>query len=313
MPTFDTPAPISALIEFGVGDLRVVASDRTDTVVEVRPTDPAKQSDVVAAEQTRVEFSNGTLLVKAPKGWRQYTFRGGNESIDVEIELPSGSHVQADAGVAAFRSQGRLGECRFKNGVGDIRLEQVAALQVKSGGGDITVDRATGHADVTTGSGAVRLGELDAGAVVKDSNGDIWLGQVSGELRVTAANGEISVDRAGSTVVAKTANGDVRLGEVARGTVVVQTASGSLEIGVRNGVAAWLDVKTQYGTVYNTLDTAEPPPPGAAIVEVRARTSFGDISVHRSGASQSPPGAAGDGPNGLGPNRPAPNGPEQAP
>src|SRR5437764_958604 len=40
MPTFDTPEPISVTVEFGVGDLRIVASDRTDTMVEVRPSDP---------------------------------------------------------------------------------------------------------------------------------------------------------------------------------------------------------------------------------------------------------------------------------
>ena len=28
MSTFDTPAPISALVELGVGELRVIASDR---------------------------------------------------------------------------------------------------------------------------------------------------------------------------------------------------------------------------------------------------------------------------------------------
>jgi DUF4097 and DUF4098 domain-containing protein YvlB len=284
MPTFNTPAPISALVELGVGDLRVVASERSDTVVQVRPTNPAKESDVTAAEQTRVEYANGNLLIKAPKGWRQYTFRGGNESVDVEIELPAGSRVQAEAGVAAFRCQGPLGDSRFKTGVGDIRLEQVGGLQARSGGGDITVDRATGHADITTGSGAVRVGAIDASAVIKDSNGDIWVGEVSGDLRASASNGEISVDRANSTVVAKTANGDVRLGEVAHGAVTAQTASGSLEIGVRNGVAAWLDLKTHYGTVYNSLETAGAPGPGDATVEVRARTAFGDITVRRSGA-----------------------------
>jgi DUF4097 and DUF4098 domain-containing protein YvlB len=283
MPTFSTPTPISAVIDLGVGDLRVIASDRADTIVEIRPSDPAKPADVAAAEQTRVECANGNLLVKAPRGWRQYAPRGGNESIDVEIQLPSGSLVQADAGVAAVRCQGRLGECRFKNGVGDIRLEQVGRLQVKTGSGDITVDRATGNADVTTGSGAVRLGAADASAVVKDSNGDVWLGDVGGDLRVTAANGEISVDRAGSTVVAKTSNGDVRLGEVVRGPVTVQTASGSLEIGIRDGVAAWLDLRTHFGTVYNSLDATEAPGAGQDTVEVRARTAFGDISVHRSG------------------------------
>ena len=70
MPTFDTPEPITLTLDVGMGDIQVVASDRTDTVVDVRPSDPAKKSDVTAAEQTRVEYANGRLLVQGPKGWR---------------------------------------------------------------------------------------------------------------------------------------------------------------------------------------------------------------------------------------------------
>ncbi len=51
MPTFDTPRPILVDLELGVGDVRITAGDRTDTTVEIRPTDPAKPSDVEAAEQ----------------------------------------------------------------------------------------------------------------------------------------------------------------------------------------------------------------------------------------------------------------------
>jgi len=58
MSTFDTPRPILVDLELGVGDVRVSAGERTDTTVEVRPSDPAKQSDVDAAAQTRVEYPN---------------------------------------------------------------------------------------------------------------------------------------------------------------------------------------------------------------------------------------------------------------
>ena len=86
-------------------------------------------------------------------------------------------------------------------------------------------------------------------------------------------------------VGAKTANGDVRVGEVARGAVVAQTAFGKVEIGVLDGVAAWLDLNTKFGRVQNDLGAAEQPAPGEEAVEVRARTSFGDITIHRSFAS----------------------------
>ncbi|HXP13717.1 MAG TPA: DUF4097 family beta strand repeat-containing protein, partial [Actinomycetes bacterium] len=224
MPTFDTPEPISVTVELGVGDLRIVASDRTDTTVEVRPSDAAKKADVTAAEHTLVEYAGGRLLIKAPRSWRQYTFRGGGESIDVQIELPAGSHLRGETGVAALRCQGALGECRYKTGAGDLQLDQAGAVQLRTGIGDITLEQADGDAEVTTGSGSVRINRIDGPAVVKNSNGDTWIGEITGNLRVNAANGRISVDRACETVAAKSANGDVRLGEVAHGTVLAETA-----------------------------------------------------------------------------------------
>jgi hypothetical protein len=281
MPAFDTPQPITVTIEVGVGDIRIVASDRTDTIVEIRPSDSAKESDVTAAGQTRVEYADGRLLIKAPKRWRQYTFRGGGESIDVHVDLPEGSHVRGEAGLAALRGVGRLGECRFKTGIGEMRLDQASLAQLSTGGGDITVDRVLDHAELKTGSGSVQVGHVGGVAVVRNSNGDTWIGEVTGELRVRAANGKISVDQAYSGVVAKTANGDIRLGEVAHGAVLAQTACGKVDIGILDGVAAWLDLSTQYGRVQNDLDPAQNSQPADDTVEVRARTSFGDITIRR--------------------------------
>jgi hypothetical protein len=291
MPTFDTPGPILVTLEIGVGDVRIAASDRNDTNVVVRPSDPAKKSDVAAAEQTRVEFSAGRLLIKQPKGWRRYTPRGGGESIDVQIDLPAGSQVRGEAGIAALHCTGPLGECRYSTGVGDIHVEQAGPTHLTTGVGDISVDRGSGDVQISTGSGAVRIGSVDGTAVIKGANGDTWIGDVSRDLRVIAANGSIAVDHSHANVVAKTANGDVRLGDVGGGTVVAQTALGKVDIGIREGVAAWLELNTQFGKVRNDLDVAGRPQPGEETVEVRARSSFGDISVRRAGVSKTVAGA----------------------
>jgi hypothetical protein len=287
MPTFDTPEPIFVTVELAVGDITIVASDRTDTVVEVGPSDATRKSDVAAAEATRVEFAGGKLSIRASKGRRQWSLRGGRESVDVRIALPAGSDLRGDAGIAALRCSGRLGECRFKTGIGEIRVDQAGPAQLHTSGGDITVDRVLGHAELTTRSGAVRVGRIDGTAAIKSANGDAWIGEATGELRVSAANGRIAVDRAGAGVAAKTANGDVRVGEVAGGAVVAQTACGKVEIGVRDGVAAWLDLHTHCGNVHNLLDASGRPEEGEDAVEVRARSSFGDITVRRA-ASREP-------------------------
>jgi DUF4097 and DUF4098 domain-containing protein YvlB len=278
MPVFATPEPISVTIELSIGDARIIASNRTDTVIEVRPRDDSKASDIRAAEQTRVEYSSGRLLVKTTQ--RSFIGRGG--SVEVTVQLPAASRVQGDSGMGDFGGEGHLGECRFKTGMGNIHLDHTGALYLKTGMGNIAVDRALGDADVTTGSGEVRLGQIEGAAVIKNSNGDTVVGEVTGDLRVKSANGRISVDRAHASVVAKTANGNVRIGEVVRGAIVLATAAGELEVGVREGTTAWLDVSSHYGRVRNSLDQADGPEQSEATVEIRARTSYGDIKIHRS-------------------------------
>jgi hypothetical protein len=280
MPTFQTPEPITATVDVVLGDVHITAGERVDTVVAVRPTDASDREDVKAAELTRVEHADGQLLVKAPK-LRSWLSRHGGGSVAVTIELPAGSHLRGSGQLADFRCDGRLSECRIKTGVGQIQLDRVDTLSVKAGIGDVAVDRVSGHADVTTGSGDVRVRELDDTGVIKNSNGDTWVGSAAGDLRVSAANGSIAVDIAQASVVAKSSNGDVRLGEAVRGTVVLETRLGDLEVGVREGTAAWLDVRANAGRVDNTLEAAEAPGPSDDTVEVRARTTAGNVVIRR--------------------------------
>jgi DUF4097 and DUF4098 domain-containing protein YvlB len=263
-----------------MGDVRISAGDHTSTVVDVRPSDPSNDEDVKTAELTRIEYASEQLLVRAPK-LRSWLSRSGGGSIDVTIELPAGSRLHAAGQATDFRCDGRLGDCRIKTSLGRIQLDRANAVSLKSGIGDITVDRATGHAEVTAGSGDLRLRELDASAVIKNSNGDTQVGVAGGDLRLNAANGSIAVDLAHASVVAKSANGDVRLGEVVRGSVVLETRLGDLEVGIREGTPAWLDVRAAAGRVHNALDAAEAPEPSAQAVEVRARTSAGSVVIRR--------------------------------
>ena len=121
-----------------------------------------------------------------------------------------------------------------------------------------------------------------APATVKNSNGDTWIGEVTGDLRVSAANGDIAVDRAHAGVDAKTANGNIRIGEVARGTVRWRPRPATSRSASAAGTAAWLDLNTGFGRVRNVLDAAAGPDDTDETVEVRARTSYGDIIIRRS-------------------------------
>ena len=279
MPNFETPEPISVTVELGVGNVRIAASDRTDTVVAVRPSDEADESDVQAAKQVRVDFANGILQVTGPK--RAFDFSRKTRSVDVSIELPSDSQVSAHLLMGDLRCAGRLGRCRLKT-TGNVWLERTGPLHLHTGAGHVTADAITGGAEISTGSGKVQIGEVEGAAVVKNSNGDTAIDAVTGDVRVRAANGAICVERAGAGVDVKTSMGGIRLGEVVRGSVVIETAMGDLDIGIAEGTAAWLEVNTGFGKMRNLLENAARPDKADETVEVRGRTSYGDITVHRS-------------------------------
>jgi hypothetical protein len=278
MPVFDTPGPIAIIVSLVAGDVRITASDRADTVIEVRPANSSVKSERLA-EETRVEFADGRLSVRTPKSLGTLFGRPGQ--ITVDIDVPAGSRLDGDTSMGDLVADGDLGECRYKTGCGAIRIGQAARLRLDTGIGDVTVDRGTGDAEITTGTGRVRVGRIDGAAVVKNSNGDTWVGEATGGLRIQAANGDIEVDRAPAGVTAKTARGGLRVAEAVAGSVTLETAAGGVEIGIPGGTAAWLDLDTSYGTVRSSLDSFDGPSSSDRTVEVRARTHVGDIVIQR--------------------------------
>jgi hypothetical protein len=284
MPTFDTPEPISAVIELGAGAVRIKASDRTDTVVDVSPSDESDDADLKIAAQTQVEYSGGRLLVKAPKaraGW-WLVGRAGPPSIVVTVELPADSTVDVDTKYADIRCEGRLAEAKVDNSYGDIWLDQGGRLQLNTSWGGITVGRSGERIDATTSGGEVRIGEIVGTGVVKNAHGGITVREVTGDLRLNTSSGSITVDRSLASIAAKTAYGAVRIGEVVRGSVNAETSYGRLEVGIAEGTAAWLDVSSQHGHVDSMLDAADSPAESEETAEVRGRTGYGEILIRRS-------------------------------
>lgn len=279
MPTFDTPGPISVIVDLVAGDVRIIAGERSDTAVEVKARNEASETDVKAAAATRIDYSDGKLTVKAAKSLQAF-FTSWGGAVDVTVEVPAGSHVRANTSMGDLRGEGPMGECWFKTSTGDIRLTSTAAAYLTTSDGQIFVDRVAGESSVIA-HGDVRIGAIEGKASVKNLNGDSWIGEAFGDISLNSAHGHIFVDRAEADVVARTAHGNVRVGDVARGSVVLQSASGELEVGIREGTAAWLEAKSSSGQVRNSLNIADGPEEANDTVKIRARTYDGDILIRR--------------------------------
>ncbi|MGC4780481.1 DUF4097 domain-containing protein [Micromonospora zamorensis] len=216
MKTFDTPAPISAVLNIPAGRIQLIAADRVDTTVEVLPTDPSKSRDTRAAEQTTVAYADGVLRITAATPGNPLV--GSSGSVQVTVRLPADSRVDAKAASAELRGVGRLGDVTFDGAYRQIKIDEAASVRLTAIDGDVEVGRLTGPAEISTARGDIRIAEAVHGTVVLTTqSGDISVGAAAGvSAALDAGTGHGRVSNAlrndGTTALdirATTSHGDI--------------------------------------------------------------------------------------------------------
>jgi Putative adhesin len=194
MQKFDTPAPISAVLDVPAGRIQFIAADRADTTVEVRPASPAKSRDIKTAEQATVTYADGVLRVTAPAPDNQLV--GPSGSLEVTVQLPTGSRVEAKAASTELRGVGRLGDVAFAGAYRQIKIDEAASVRLTATDGDVEVGRLNGPAEISTARGDIRISEAVRGTVVlRTQSGDITFRAapgVSAALDAGTGHGRVS-------------------------------------------------------------------------------------------------------------------------
>ncbi|MGY0018042.1 DUF4097 family beta strand repeat-containing protein [Streptomyces sp. cg35] len=218
MQKFDTTAPVTAELNIPAGRIQVVAADRTDTTVEVRPADPAKSRDVKAAEQLQVAFADGVLRIEAPAAANRL-LGSGSGSVEVTVQLPAGSRIEAKAAAAEFRGAGRLGDVTFDGGHGQVQLDEADSVHLTGLDADIKVGRLNGPGRISTQKGDLTVGEAVRGTLTLSTQmGDITVVAAPGvSASLDAGTGSGRIDNALKnadatpelTVHATTGHGDI--------------------------------------------------------------------------------------------------------
>ncbi|MFE4449909.1 hypothetical protein [Streptomyces sp. NPDC056796] len=218
MQKFDTPAAIETVLDIPAGRVQFIAADRTDTTVEVRPASPSRSRDVKAAEQTDVTYADGVLRIRTPEAKNRVL--GTSGSVEVTVQLPAGSRVEARAAAAEFRGVGRLGDVVLDGGHGSVKLDEAASARLTGLDAHITVGRLNGPGEISTQRGDLHVVEAVRGRLTLTTRqGDITVGAASGvSAALDAGTGHGRVDNAlrntdgasaGLTIEATTDQGDI--------------------------------------------------------------------------------------------------------
>jgi hypothetical protein len=277
MPTFPTPEPITLRLKLNSGEAHLSAGPRTETEVEVLPTNPSHTPDVETAEHTAVHHRDGVVVIEAPDDRRF----GRTGSVRVRVSLPEGSAIRGSVASADVHVDGQVGAVEMHSASGDLHIDHAGDVTVQTASGDVFCRQVDGEAKVQTASGDLQIATVSGRAQVSTASGDARLDEVIGDLRLQGASGDLQVGTVGGSVEAKTASGDVRIGSVRQGEVSVDAASGDIQVGVAEGTTAWLELSSLSGDVTSALDEADEPGDSQLTVSVPARTLSGNISIVR--------------------------------
>ncbi|MEU5636161.1 DUF4097 family beta strand repeat-containing protein [Streptomyces rishiriensis] len=217
MQKFATPAPVSAVLDVPAGRIRFIAADRADTAVEVLPANASNGSDVKAAERIEVDYADGVLRIEAAPA--KSRILGSSGTVEVTVQLPAGSHVEAKTASGEFRGVGRLGDVAFEGAQGSVKLDETASARLVLMAGDVTVGRLGGPAEISTQKGDISVAEAVRGTVtLRTEAGGISVGAargVSASLDAGTGFGRVhnalrNADGAAAlTIHATTAYGDI--------------------------------------------------------------------------------------------------------
>ncbi|WP_305784670.1 DUF4097 family beta strand repeat-containing protein [Symbioplanes lichenis] len=202
----------NVVLDIPAGRIHLVATDRTDAAAEVLPADPSRSRDVQAAGRIEVTHADGVLRIEAAKP--EHRLLGSSGSVEVTVQLPAGSRVEARAAAAELRGTGRLGDVTVEVAQGSIELDEAATARLTLQAGDIVVGRLTGSAQLGTQQGDLRVAEAVATTgdlTLRTEGGDITVGARTASLDAATAYGRIDNSLTGSGLVihATTSRGDI--------------------------------------------------------------------------------------------------------
>ncbi len=283
--TFQTPGKVKTEIRIGSGEIRLDSGEEGQTIVTLEPlrdNDATQEAIGNARIELRERGGEYEVVVDVRDRGRGFGFSRGAD-VRVEIRCPDGTSVESKSGSADIEGRGRFGSLDVETGSGEVEFEQLdGEARVNAASGDVSLESVGGDARINTASGDQQIGSVAGDAKLNSASGDVVVRSVGGEVEVNTASGDVQVEEAGSSVTVNTASGDQVVGSAVKGRVTLKSASGDLQIGIREGSTLFVDARSRSGDVRSELPVSDAPPEGdAPHVELRANTMSGDIRVAR--------------------------------
>ncbi|MEP7023564.1 MAG: DUF4097 family beta strand repeat-containing protein [Actinomycetota bacterium] len=254
---FPVTGPITLDARLPAGDIQVNAGATSTAFVSLEPASSGKRAQQLI-DEARVTFDDGTLSIDVPERIRLLS----STSLDLVVQLPTGSIARLRAASADIRCTGELG-----------------SLEARTASGEITAELVSGPVKIDTASGDVQLGDVTGEVRVTSASGDTDINRAGGDLTLNSASGDLRVIQADGSAKARSASGDVQISHITRGRADLSTVSGDIFVAVPPGIGVYLDLFAMSGDVSSDLAADNAEGDGDAALTLHCRSISGDVHV----------------------------------
>jgi len=274
MPTwdFDTPGQVRLDLEipFGRVEIETVPGESTHVLLEGNESVSRELVDNARVEVRRHGDAHEVIVEVRQRGF-MFSI-GRSPEIRLQVICPPGAECEVRTKSADIRARGTYGSFEAKTASGDIQIEEVR-----------------GDARVKTASGDVSVEEVGGQAQIQSTSGDVALQRARGDVNAQLVSGDIWIRDAWASVYVNSVSGDQRVEAVFQGAVEAHAVSGDIRVGVRRGSGVYVDANTISGSTSSEFELSDAPQESepaedAPMVEVRAKTVSGDITIARAPA-----------------------------
>ena len=214
-----------------VGDVSIISSDANEVSIVVELKGSVK--DVEDFDISATENGTGVEVLGRTKSLRWWSWSLDGLNVQYRITVPKDYKVD------------------LKTSGGDVSVQDIrGGGHAETSGGDIKLLNIEGQMDAQTSGGNVVVDHLVGNLKAGTSGGDIMITATSGDVEAESSGGNIHIATVGGRVRAETSGGDVMvsLSGPNKG-IFAESSGGDIEILLGKDVGAYLEASTTGGSV----------------------------------------------------------------
>ena len=253
-------------------EVRTADRDQIDVKIERRVKRGKEWTAEEVLENFAITFDHGDGGVtirakysdKSPWPWNRERNR---LQVKFLIAVPQRYNVDLKTLGGNISIENLEGEVRSRTSGGNLRIGRIkGSVWGRTAGGNIDVEGTTGDADVKTNGGGITIGSAAGKVEAKTAGGSIRIDKAAGSVNANTSGGNITVEEVMGSINAKTFGGSVEayISRQPEGDCSLETTGGNVTAYLVEDIAVDVDARTTGGGVSTDI-------PVTTVVEGKVR------------------------------------------